>query len=136
MSDITDYLLSPDAIRERTNLIYQRAKEGKTHFKLNEQKLPKVCDFVLEVIKDNYPSLEIPFHSRWGHFKVGGMDRVLTLEQKIESFDKLEKARIKLDLVITSVLLDAGAGPDWKYKEAEYRFSDNRGGAWQRPDHL
>ncbi|KUF76745.1 Uracil catabolism protein 4 [Phytophthora nicotianae] len=33
------------------------------------------------------------------------------------SCDKLEKARRLLDLALVSVLLDAGAGPTWKYKE-------------------
>lgn len=31
--------------------------------------------------------------------------------------DKLEKARRMIDLALVSVLLDAGAGPSWKYKE-------------------
>ena len=31
--------------------------------------------------------------------------------------DALEKARRKIDLVIVSVLLDAGAGPAWKFEE-------------------
>ena len=30
----------------------------------------------------------------------------------------LERARSLTDLVVTSVLLDAGAGPDWRYVEA------------------
>jgi hypothetical protein len=33
--------------------------------------------------------------------------------------DPLEQARVQLDLVVPSVLLDAGAGDDWKYREAD-----------------
>ena len=38
----------------------------------------------------------------------------------------LERARAKLDLVITSVLLDAGAGADWKYLEADSKKNFSR----------
>ncbi len=116
-SEHINYLLSPTAIRERTNKLYEFTKEGKTNFDIHEEKLEEVSEFVLTIIKENYPSLEIPFHSRWGHFKVGNIDRAKQLSESIEKEDKIEQARIKLDLVITSVLLDAGAGPDWKYNE-------------------
>ena len=115
-----DYLLSPKAIRDRTLKIYEASKDGKTNFQINEDKLENVASLVLDVIKDNYPSLEIPFHSRWGHFQVGGIDRNAKLNEMISSKnkeDKKEQARIKLDLAITSVLLDAGAGPTWKFLE-------------------
>ena len=115
-----DYLLSPKAIRDRTFKIYEASKDGKTNFQINEDKLENVASLVLDVIKDNYPSLEIPFHSRWGHFQVGGIDRNAKLNEMISSKnkeDKKEQARIKLDLAITSVLLDAGAGPTWKFLE-------------------
>ena len=110
-----DYLLSPAAIRASTSKIYDYVQSGKSNFQIHLSKLDFVTDYVLKVIEKNYPDLNIPFHSRWGHFRVGGIDRALQLE-KINS-DKLEKARVKLDLVITSVLLDAGAGAAWSYKE-------------------
>ncbi|MEQ1877623.1 MAG: DUF1688 family protein [Bdellovibrionia bacterium] len=40
--------------------------------------------------------------------------------------DHVEKARSKLDLVITSVLLDAGAGPEWTYFDNETQTSYGR----------
>jgi hypothetical protein len=113
-----DFLLSPAAIRQSAEAIFELTKKGQTHFAYHEDKFESVVDYVIEVIKDNYPTLDIPFHSRWGHFKAAGIDRVKeNLIPKISGFDKLEQARIKLDLVITSVLLDAGAGADWKYSE-------------------
>lgn len=112
-----DYLLSPKAIRDSALRIYNYAQSGKSYFAIHLEKLPSTVQYVLDVIKKNYPDLKIPFHSRWGHFRVGGIDRVQDLNQQIEKLDPLEKARTKLDLVITSVLLDAGAGVKWSYHE-------------------
>lgn len=126
MSDL-DYLLSPVAVRETTSKIYELTKAGKTNFELHEDKLQEVADFVLEVIRDNYPSLEIPFHSRWGHFQVGDIDRNSKLDTALKGVDKTEVARTKLDLVVTSVLLDAGAGASWKFQEDDKSFSRSEG---------
>jgi hypothetical protein len=112
-----DYILSPKAIREQALNIFTRTCEGRTSFTYHPEKLKPTVEYVLQVIAKNYPDLNIPFHSRWGHFRVGGMDRVAQLNESLKSFETLERARIKLDLVITSVLLDAGAGADWKYLE-------------------
>jgi len=112
-----DFLLSPLAIRQSAEKIFELTKSGQTHFNYHADQFDPVVDYVIEVIRANYPALEIPFHSRWGHFRVGGIDRAQVLESKIANLDSLEKARTKLDLVITSVLLDAGAGNTWSYKE-------------------
>jgi len=112
-----DFLLSPLAIRQSAEKIFELTKSGETHFQYHHEQFQPVVDYVVEVIKENYPSLNIPFHSRWGHFRVGGVDRVKTLEEKLANVDAMERARTKFDLVITSVLLDAGAGNTWFYKE-------------------
>jgi hypothetical protein len=112
-----DFLLSPLAIRQSAEKILELTKEGQTHFQYHPEKFAPLVDYVIEVIRGNYPALEIPFHSRWGHFRVGNIDRVKFLEAKMSDLDPMEKARTKLDLVITSVLLDAGAGATWSYKE-------------------
>lgn len=122
-----NYLLSCDAVRERTMKIYELAQSGKTNFAVHEEKLEEVAIYVLKVIQENYPTLEIPFHSRWGHFKVGGINRVEELEANIAKDNALELARTKLDLVITSVLLDAGAGATWKYDEEGKTFNRSEG---------
>jgi hypothetical protein len=124
-----DFLLSPKAIRERTKKLFDLTVAGKTHFEYHPEKFKPTVDYVLSVIKKNYPSMDIPFHSRWGHFRVGKIDRVKTLDQKLSKLDALEKARVKLDLVITSVLLDAGAGAAWQFheKESEKSFSRSEG---------
>ncbi len=112
-----NYLLSPIAVRERSREIYDLALAGKTHFKINPERLGEVAKFVLEVTRTNYPDLQIPFHSRWGHFQAGKVDRLKKLNEKLSDLDPLEKARVKIELAIVSVLLDAGAGMQWKLKD-------------------
>lgn len=112
-----DYLLSPKAVRDSAKRIYDYAQSGKSFFQIQDEKIQPTIQYVLQVIKKKYPDLDIPFHSRWGHFRVGDNNRVQGLDKKIKDFDRKEKARIKLDLVITSVLLDAGAGALWTYRE-------------------
>lgn len=62
---------------------------------------------------------EIPPHGRWQHFDVGGVARVAALldEWKAQGCDELELTRRLIDLFFVSVLLDAGAGDVWKFKE-------------------
>ncbi len=124
MNDL-NYWLSPKAIRDSAQKIYLEAKAGQTYFKVDEDKLNPTVDYVLKVIRENYPDLNIPFHSRWGHFRPGGVDRATWLNDSLPA-DQLERARIKLDLVITSVLLDAGAGAQWKYFEQKTGKEFNR----------
>lgn len=112
-----DFLLSPKAVRQSAEKIFELTKEGKTHFDYHAEKFDDVVEYVLHVINENYPTHDIPFHSRWGHFKVGGFNRAELLNEKIKDLDTLEQARVKLDLIITSVLLDAGAGAVWAYSE-------------------
>lgn len=124
-----DYLLSTKAIRERCAHLFACAQKGQTHFSVHLDKLDDAAKVVLEVTQKNYPDLKIPFHSRWGHFQVGGVDRLKELDQKFSNFNPDEKVRAKLDLVIVSVLLDAGAGMAWSYLEAETgrKFSKSEG---------
>jgi hypothetical protein len=122
-----DYLLSPTAIRESTQKIYDLALKGGTHFNIHEDKLESCADFVMDVINKNYPDHDIPFHSRWGHFKVGNIDRLSKLKDYLKTDDPLEIARTKIDLVIVSVLLDAGAGKDWSYDENGNTYSRSEG---------
>jgi hypothetical protein len=114
-----DYILSPLCVRDGAKKIMDETRAGNTHFHYHEDKIGKTVDFVMETIRENYPDMNIPFHSRWGHFRPGNVDRALWLKARIKDLDPMEQARIKWDLVIPSVLLDAGAGPGWKYREKE-----------------
>ncbi len=120
------FILSPQAIRQRARGIFDLTLKGEGCFTYHDEKLDETVRFVIEEIKQRYPSLEIPFHSRWGHFAVGGIARKDLLMKKIQGEPPLERARILLDLVITSVLLDAGAGSTWKFYEESSKSSFGR----------
>jgi hypothetical protein len=113
----SDYLLSAAAVRARCGLILALAERGETaHFRVAPERLGEVAQFVADVTRRRYPDLAVPPHSRWRHFTVGGVDRARLVAP---GADPAETARAKLDLAIVSVLLDAGAGPGWRYREAE-----------------
>jgi hypothetical protein len=65
-----------------------------------------------------WADLRIPYHSRWRHFEAGGLDRAAALTARLSGVDARERARTFIDLTVVSVLLDAGAGPDWSYRES------------------
>lgn len=121
-----DYIFSTVAVRERARAIFDRTLEGHGHFIYHDAKFSPAVDYVLSVIRKNYPTGAIPFHSRWGHFRAGGVDRAVQLTSRLKGVDAMEKARAQLDLVITSVLLDAGAGASWNYKEEPGQKSYSR----------
>jgi hypothetical protein len=110
-------IMEPTTIRARCREVYRLAEQGKTAFRLHPQKLEAAADFVLKVTRGNYPDGKIPFHARWEHFQAGGVDRLTPLRAKLQGVDSWERVRTLFDLAITSVLLDAGAGPEWKYRE-------------------
>ena len=120
--DAVAYLRSPVAIRERCQQMLELACADRLrHFAYHPEKLPAVAAYVAEVTRDAYPELDVPFHSRWRHFDVGGRDRVAQLDELLGACSPAERARCHFDLVITSVLLDAGAGEHWHYHEAQQR---------------
>ena len=113
----TDYLLSAAAVRERCALVLAAAEHGATpHFRLANERLPAVAQLVAEVTRRRYPDLGVPLHSRWRHFAAGGLERAGLVAP---GTDPAETARARIDLTIVSVLLDAGAGPDWRFREEE-----------------
>ncbi|MBD1879650.1 URC4/urg3 family protein [Coleofasciculus sp. FACHB-T130] len=119
-SEAIAYLRSPAAIRERCDRLFLLGCEDKLrYFRVDLTQLEKCADYVIGVMRDDYPDLDIPFHSRWRHFEVGNLPRLLELEQALTRLTGLEKAKVKFDLAIVSVLLDAGAGTHWQYCEPE-----------------
>jgi hypothetical protein len=113
-----EYLLSAAAVRERCGLVLAAAeRRGATaHFRLVLERLPEVARLVAEATRRRYPNLAVPLHSRWRHFAVGGVERAQLVAP---GADLAEATRARIDLAIVSVLLDAGAGPDWRYHEGE-----------------
>ncbi len=121
------FLLSPEAIRDRANKILELCLNGNGEFAVNLKLLPQVAQFVVQVIKEKYPDLKIPYHTRFNHFNVGGIDREKILEEKLSHLYPTALARTKIDLCVTSVLLDAGSGDNWSYQEGGHMYSRSEG---------
>jgi hypothetical protein len=111
-------LLSAEAVRTRCRIVHDWVAEGRSpHFVIEPKRLEAVADAVAQVTREAYPDLRIPYHSRWRHFDVGGGDRWQALAAQLPA-DPLERARAAIDLATASVLLDAGAGAAWRYRDA------------------
>ncbi|QCO07122.1 DUF1688 family protein (plasmid) [Azospirillum argentinense] len=112
------WLLSADAVRQRAHAILAKAECGDlAHFAFRPERMEEAAALVAAVTRESYPDLDVPYHSRWRHFVVNGDDRWATLAAEV-SADADEIARIRFDLAVTSVLLDAGAGDRWRYRDA------------------
>jgi hypothetical protein len=84
---------------------------------LDETRIDAVVDYVIETTRLNYPTLDIPFHARWRHFRAGGRDLWAELDTATPWATRTERVKAAYDLVIVSVLLDAGAGMGWRFVE-------------------
>jgi len=116
-----EYLQTPGAIRERCERVFAAARAGELeHWRLDESKLPAVAERVATLTRQNYPDpTRIPYHGRYRHFDVGGVPRLAQFDDKISHFPAGEQLAARVELVVTSVLLDAGAGPSWRYRGAD-----------------
>jgi Protein of unknown function (DUF1688) len=113
------YLRSPRAIRERCEAIYELALKGRlASWSIDERRLDDIARRVERTTRATYPDLRaIPCHSRWRHFAAGGVDRVRALDDSLQALSEDERLAARFDLVVPSVLLDAGAGDLWRYRE-------------------
>ncbi|GMO33279.1 URC4/urg3 family protein [Bradyrhizobium sp. TM233] len=112
-------LLSADAVRARAGQMLEIGLAGGlSHFTIDLDRMDGVAEAVLAVTRKAYPTLEIPFHARWRHFVLGGVDRWARLAEAASWPDRAARARAEFDLAIVSVLLDAGAGAAWRYRDA------------------
>ncbi|MFL6863460.1 MAG: DUF1688 family protein [Allosphingosinicella sp.] len=108
-SDAITALLSAAAVRERAHEMLALALAGKIEgWRVDLDRLEAAADLTAQVTREAYPTLAIPFHARWRHFVAG--------EPALPGTGA-ERARAAFDLVILSVLLDAGTGPGWRYRD-------------------
>lgn len=104
-------LLTASAVRERAHEMLALAVEGGVDgWRVDLDRLAAAADLTASVTREAYPDLAIPFHARWRHF-VAGPPRL--------PGGGPARARAAFDLVILSVLLDAGTGPGWRYRDGE-----------------
>lgn len=112
-------LLTAKAVRARAGQMLDLGLAGKlSHFTIDLDRMDGVAEAVLAVTRKAYPTLDIPFHARWRHFVLGGVDRWARLADAASWPDRAARARAEFDLAIVSVLLDAGAGAAWRYRDA------------------
>jgi hypothetical protein len=111
-------LRSTTAVRDRAQQLLARARAGASAcFEVVDAQLAVAAAEVAQQTRQRYPDGRIPYHSRWRHFEAGGVDRLALLDARLGTVDAATRARALIDLVVVSVLLDAGAGPVWRYRE-------------------
>lgn len=111
-------LRSTRAIRERSGQLLRRARAGESRwFTVADDAVATAAREVADLTRKRYPRGHIPFHSRWRHLEAGGVDRKAELERLLGPVPKAVLGEALFDLTFVSVLLDAGAGPGWKYVE-------------------
>ena len=115
-------LRSPAQIRTRCRRVLAGVAAGdSSSFTVDAGRLDAAADQIAAVTRKRYPDLAVPYHSRWRHFEAGGHDRHLPLRRQLldELGDRRAAARALIDLAVVSVLLDAGAGARWRYREED-----------------
>ena len=108
-------LLSATAVRERAHAMLALG-DRLPNFRVDLARLDDAAQLVIDTTRASYPSLNIPFHSRWRHFDIDGFDYWDEIDQAMAWPSAAERARAAFDLAIVSVLLDAGAGPNWQFR--------------------
>ncbi len=113
-------LRNTTAIRARAAALLARAARGESAWFTigSDDAFDDAARSVAEVTRERYPWDKIPYHSRWRHFEAGGVNRLDELNRLLgERVSPTVRARAQIDLAVVSVLLDAGAGPPWRYVE-------------------
>lgn len=114
-------LARPETIRARCQAVFERvAAGGGQAFTLDLAQMPVVVAYVAQTVQARYPDGAIPLHGRLGHLTVGDPGRVARFLAPVGD-DPLERLRTLVELIAVSVLIDAGAGPDWGYVDAAGR---------------
>lgn len=111
-------LLSARAVRERAHrMLAIGLEDGLPNFRVHLDRMDCSVELVLETTRKAYPTLDVPFHSRWRHFVTNSDNRWAAIADQTKWPDRAARARAEFDLAIVSVLLDAGAGPSWRYHD-------------------
>jgi len=109
-------LLTAAAVRAAAERMLQAAQARRLReWSVDMSRMDVAADLTAETVRANYPDLKVPFHARWRHFTAGGRD---LWAEAAKPSDPTELGRAAFNLVIPSVLLDAGAGPGWRYRDA------------------
>jgi hypothetical protein len=111
-------LLSSGAVRERCANVTRAVEDGRSrHFRVDRGRVQPAARMVAELTRIRYRGGRIPYHSRWRHFDAGGRNRIAELNRQLGGYDAGDRLRAHVDLAVIAVLLDAGAGSAWHYRE-------------------
>ena len=103
-------------MRERAHrMLAIGVEDGLEHWRVDLDRLPETARYVAQVVREQYPDLRVPFHARWRHFVSNGEDLWAALDRPDRWGSRAARSRAAFDLAITSVLLDAGSGPGWRF---------------------
>lgn len=120
-----EYLKSIPSVRATTSQVFEyAARHGAgNYFELDLTQMPRVAEFLQTIVARDYGTdyASIPPHGRWQHLNHGGEPRVegLIAKWRESGVDEIEIARKLVDLLVFSVLVDAGAGNSWKFRVPE-----------------
>jgi len=110
------YWRSARAVRERAETIFAAGLAGDLeHFEVELPALRPLAERVVAIAGAVYPDLRrVPVHGRYRHFDEA---RLRDLDARLAGLPGEARLAARADLVITSVLLDAGAGALWRYRD-------------------
>ncbi|KAG9948326.1 DUF1688-domain-containing protein, partial [Aureobasidium melanogenum] len=128
-----EYLLTLESVREQARQVYDAAvNDNLNNFIYDATKLDAAADYVVSLIlRDWQPEMfgKIPPHGRWQHFNAGDVPRLDSLieQWKTAGVDEIEISRRVIDVIVVSVLLDAGAGDHWTFTENDVKIGRSEG---------
>lgn len=107
-----------EAVRERAEeLLDLGERDALEHFAIDGSRLDPTARLVAETTRERHPDLRVPLHSRWRHFEGADGGSRWSAVAGEAGLAGAERARSAVELAVVSVLLDAGAGTGWRYRD-------------------
>ena len=112
-------LRHPDTIRRQADRMLALAEHQElTGWMICLDKLPAVAAVVSELTRSRFPDLKVPVHGRRLHFKVGDAD---LWQNRPLPKARSQAGRADVELIVVSVLLDGGSGPQWRFADSQLK---------------
>ena len=112
-------LHDPATIRARCAGVVAAVEQGVSpSFKLNRDALPPLADRLAALTRKRFPDLVVPLRSRWRDLEGHGRSGKAELDQRLVDRLPNEAARVQVDMIVVSCLLNGGAGANWVYAES------------------
>jgi hypothetical protein len=123
MNDYTFYL-TPEGIKAQAKKILELTNNGHTCFIVHQEKIESLADQLAERTRTRFVDRPIPFHSRFRH-----LENLSTFQAIESTLSEKPDERLKqyFEILIPSVLLDAGAGNEWSFKSQGQTYTRSEG---------